>query len=237
MLPIILTITVICVVIGANYLRFQQKQRIVEWRHWINNTDVEIVEVPIGGTSEVHIWTYATTPNARIEVWNPEGNLVISETPQDKRNLWEQAHDFTTASHLIYRVDITLRKPIEGLWIVKIFKPVETSSILAELNVEAVSSIQVKAEISQPIIVNNEEHYQVKAGLYEGNRLICSQNIQIEIAIKVGHNAPPRSYTLQPAENCSFRGEVTLMRFADSGFYIVSKQGFIQRQFFFDKYN
>jgi hypothetical protein len=236
MLPLILTITgIIAIGICSVWLILQQtSHRIIEQGAWIDNEDVHIVEVPIGGTFYAHIRSYSGGAD-RFELWDPNGNLVATEVSRDKRNPLDRLADFIWGSRLINSVDFALWRPMEGVWQVRIFKDPARSGSVYDLIAEASSPYQLQVEVGETIFVGDEQHVPIVARFYNGNQLICDENLQIEVEIQVQWDDPPKSHMLQSDTNCLFTGSSGLLELRDQGFYVVANYGSVRRQLLFSK--
>lgn len=212
-------------------------QRIIERFARINNELVTTVEVPIGETPYVHIWTYTGSSVEKAELWDPNGNLVSTQFPQDKRNPLDRFSDYWFGSRLIYRVDFSLWQPIEGEWQVKIFGVPERSGYTFDLYANARSDIALDVELGQPQEVGEGLVVPVVAQLYHGNALICDENLQIEVEVKARHADSPEIRPLQSDDHCVFTGSTGILELGDPDFYVIAKYGFIRRQLIFDNPN
>lgn len=209
--------------------------RIMEKSDRIVGDPVTTVKVPIGETLYVHIGTLTGSSVEKAELWDPNGNLVSTQFPQDKRSPLDRLSDYWAGSGLIYRVDFSLWQPMEGEWQIRIFEVHESGSYMFDFYADARSDIALKVELGHPQKAGEAISVPVIARLYRGNELICDENLQMEAEVRVQGDASPKIHALQSDDNCVFTGSSGLMELGDLGFYVIAQHGFVRRQLFFDK--
>lgn len=209
--------------------------RVIEKFDRIVGDPVTTVNVPIGETPYAHIWTYTGSSVEKAELWDPNGNLVSTQFPQDKRNPPDRFFDSWFGSRLIYRVDFSLWQPTEGEWQVRIFGVPERGGYTFDFYANARSDIALDVELGQPQKVGEDILVPVMARLYRDNDLICDENLQMEVEVRVQGDDSPKIHTLQSDDNCVFTGSSGVIELGDLGFYVVANHGFVRRQLFFDK--